>query len=91
MTAVLLFFPRFVAASVPALVGLIVTPYLVYKLLPPEIKETPDAPAIADERLKEMGPPSSQEKLMVREVGPSVASESIALESFDAITIIHRF
>ena len=32
------------AACVPALVGLAVTPYIVFKLFPPEIQDTPDAP-----------------------------------------------
>jgi len=63
----------FVVACVPAVVGLLLTPYLVYKLLPPEIKETPDAPAIADQRLAEMGPPSTQEKMMVATMGGAVA------------------
>lgn len=44
-----------VAALVPGLVSLLVIPYLIYRICPPEIKETPEAAQIAIERLKEMG------------------------------------
>ena len=46
----------FKAGIVPGLVGLALTPLIVYKLFPPEIKETPEAPKLAKERMKEMGP-----------------------------------
>lgn len=45
----------FKIAFVPAAVGLLVTPLIVYKLCPPEIKDTPEAPQQAAERLKNMG------------------------------------
>ena len=35
----------FKAACVPGILGLILTPLLVHKLYPPEIQDTPDAPA----------------------------------------------
>ncbi len=44
-----------IAAAVPGLVSLLVVPYLLYKMYPPEIKETPDAFALANEKLKAMG------------------------------------
>jgi DASS family divalent anion:Na+ symporter len=49
----------FKAACVPAIVGLAVTPYLVFKLFPPEIQETPEAPKEAAEKLKRRGRTSS--------------------------------
>ena len=55
----------FVAASVPAVVSLLVTPLAVYKLLPPQVQSTPDAPDAARARLAAMGPPSRDEKLMI--------------------------
>lgn len=55
----------FTAASVPALVALAVTPAAVYKLFPPEVKDTPEAPAAARARLAAMGPLSRDEKAMV--------------------------
>jgi len=55
----------FVAACVPALAALAITPYAVFKLMPPEIKDTPDAPMAARARLQAMGPPSRDEKIMV--------------------------
>lgn len=54
----------FKAACVPAIIGLLVTPLLVYKLYPPEVKDTPEAPAEAARKLKELGP-LSQDELMV--------------------------
>lgn len=36
--------PRPQAALVPAWVGLLATPFVLYKLFPPEVKDTPEAP-----------------------------------------------
>ncbi|CAM6116585.1 unnamed protein product [Calypogeia fissa] len=55
----------FKAASVPALVALLTTPILMYKLYPPEIKSTPDAPAQAEKKLKALGPVTQGEWVMV--------------------------
>jgi len=54
----------FKAAAVPAIIGLLVTPLLVYKLYPPEVQSTPDAPAQAAEKLKKLGP-LTQDEIMV--------------------------
>lgn len=54
-----------VAAIVPGLVSLIITPLVIYKLYPPEVKKTPDAAKIATEKLKEMGPFKKSELSMV--------------------------
>lgn len=53
------------AASVPGLVCLMVIPYFIYKVFPPEIKETPDAKKFAKKQLKEMGPVRVQEWIMI--------------------------
>lgn len=55
----------FKAASVPALAGLIATPLILYKLSPPEIKDTPEAPAIAEKKLQAMGPVTKNEWVMM--------------------------
>ncbi|KAM7479003.1 hypothetical protein LguiA_027216 [Lonicera macranthoides] len=55
----------FKAASLPALVALLLTPLILYKLYPPEIKDTPDAPAMAAKRLDVMGPVTKNEWTMV--------------------------
>jgi len=44
------------AASVPTLVALVIVPWVLFKLFPPEVKETPEARPMADEALQEMGP-----------------------------------
>lgn len=51
------------AASVPGILCLILTPYLIYKLYPPEITETPEARKLALHHLQEMGPMSKYEWL----------------------------
>lgn len=44
-----------IASLVPGLLNVAILPYLIYRLAPPTIKETPDAPRYAAEKLKEMG------------------------------------
>ncbi|CAA0806709.1 Dicarboxylate transporter 2.1- chloroplastic [Striga hermonthica] len=55
----------FKAASLPAFVCLIATPFILYKLYPPETKDTPDAPAMASKKLDLMGPVTKNEWVMV--------------------------
>jgi divalent anion:Na+ symporter, DASS family len=54
-----------VAAIVPGLVSLLVIPYLLYKIYPPEVKETPEAVALARQKLNEMGQIKSSEWIML--------------------------
>ncbi len=54
----------FVAAAVPGLIALAVIPYVIYKLMDPEVKQTPEAPALAKRELEKMGPMSGGEKGM---------------------------
>lgn len=46
----------FTAAIVPGIICLIAVPYIIYKIYPPEIKETPNARHWAEEELNTMGP-----------------------------------
>ncbi|XP_010266911.1 PREDICTED: dicarboxylate transporter 2.1, chloroplastic-like [Nelumbo nucifera] len=55
----------FKAASLPAFVSLLVTPLVLYKIYPPEIKDTPDAPAMATKKLEQMGPVTRNEWVMI--------------------------
>lgn len=55
----------FLAALVPGIVSLIVVPFIIYKIYPPEIKETPDAKSWADNELKDMGHMQRDEKFMI--------------------------
>lgn len=52
------------AALVPGAVSLMLIPYVLYKLYPPEIKAIPNAKSIAKKELKEMGPMSRIEKVV---------------------------
>ncbi|KAF5180627.1 Dicarboxylate transporter 2.1 protein [Thalictrum thalictroides] len=55
----------FKAASLPAIVSLLVTPFFLYKIFPPETKDTPDAPAMATKKLESMGPVTKNEWVMI--------------------------
>jgi divalent anion:Na+ symporter, DASS family len=54
-----------IAAIVPGLLSLILIPLVIYKLYPPEIKETPQATSMAEKKLKEMGPLKKEEFYMI--------------------------
>jgi DASS family divalent anion:Na+ symporter len=51
-------------SSVPTLLCMALLPYLIYRLFPPEVKETPEAPREAREALTRMGPLSPSEKIV---------------------------
>ncbi|MEX0961812.1 MAG: anion permease [Simkaniaceae bacterium] len=53
------------ASSVPGLISLAIMPLIIYKIYPPEVKATPDAKSFAKKQLKEMGPVSFQEIVML--------------------------
>ena len=53
------------AACVPGIVGLVLVPYVVYRLCPPEAQDTKVAQALAVERLQAMGPLSRSELIMM--------------------------
>lgn len=53
------------AALVPGLAALVVMPWAMSKIYPPTLKKTPDAPAQASAQLKEMGPMSRGEWVML--------------------------
>ncbi|MBD1362711.1 anion permease [Mucilaginibacter sp. ZT4R22] len=53
------------AAAIPGLVCFMLVPLFLYKFYAPELKKTPEAPAMAAAKLKEMGKISLQEWLMV--------------------------
>lgn len=52
------------AALVPGVLSLLLVPYVLYKLYPPEIKETPEATEIAKSKLAELGKLKPSEYLM---------------------------
>ena len=53
-----------IAASVPALAAVLMLPLVLYRLFPPGVSATPDAPAAAREALRTMGPLSRDEKVV---------------------------
>ena len=52
-----------VAASVPALTAILVLPWIVARLFPPGVGETPDAPVAARKDLAALGPLSRDERI----------------------------
>ncbi len=53
------------AALLPGLLSLCLVPYLLYRVYPPEIKETPQATELARQRLREMGSVARGEWVML--------------------------
>jgi divalent anion:Na+ symporter, DASS family len=53
-----------VAALVPGVCSLVLVPWILYLLFPPEVKETPEAVAVARERLRELGRVKREEWVM---------------------------
>jgi DASS family divalent anion:Na+ symporter len=54
-----------IAALVPALLSLLLVPWLLYRIFPPEIKHTPAASEFASKELTLMGPMKWSERLML--------------------------
>jgi DASS family divalent anion:Na+ symporter len=52
-------------ASVPGLVAAVVIPWVVYRLSPPEIRQTPEAAAMARAELAAMGPMGRAERIVL--------------------------
>jgi divalent anion:Na+ symporter, DASS family len=52
------------AACVPALAAVVLLPLVLYRLFPPGVSATPDAPAAARQALRSMGPLSRDEKVV---------------------------
>jgi DASS family divalent anion:Na+ symporter len=54
-----------VAAAIPGLLSLIAIPWVIFRLMPPTIRQTPHAKEMADERLRHMGPMKNNEWVML--------------------------
>lgn len=55
----------FISSIVPAIVSLTLIPLMIYKLFPPEIKETPNAVEFARGELEKLGPLKTSEKILL--------------------------
>lgn len=53
------------AAFVPGLLAILIVPWALYKIYPPQIKETPDAAGYAKKKLDELGPLRLDEKILI--------------------------
>jgi DASS family divalent anion:Na+ symporter len=49
------------AASVPTICAMVLLPYVLYRIIGPEVRSTPDAPAAARKSLADLGPLTRQE------------------------------
>lgn len=54
-----------VGGIVPGVVSLLVVPYVLYRLYPPQVTHTPEATAMARAELERMGPMSRGERMML--------------------------
>ena len=61
------------AGLVPGLICLVAVPAILYVVYPPQVKDTPDAPAKAREELRKLGPLSLDEKITAGALGTTVA------------------
>ncbi len=52
------------AACVPTLVAMALLPYLLYRVIGPEVRDTPEAPAAARRELRRLGPLGRDEKVV---------------------------
>ncbi|CAI5468183.1 unnamed protein product [Closterium sp. Yama58-4] len=72
-------------AVLPGMLGLVVTPMLMFKVFAPEVKETPEAPGLAKKRLEEMGAVSGKEMIMIGTMGLAITmwimGESLGIPS----------
>lgn len=55
----------FIGLAFPALLACLVVPYLIYKVYPPELKEISNHKELAAQGLREIGPMTGKEKLLV--------------------------
>jgi DASS family divalent anion:Na+ symporter len=70
VTGIEITYARWVTASiVPALLSLLLVPWLLYRVFPPEIKHTPAAREFASKELNLMGPMKWSERLMLMVFG----------------------
>jgi DASS family divalent anion:Na+ symporter len=53
------------AALIPGLVSIVMMPLILYGVFPPELKKTPEAPRLAQQKLKKMGPIQSKEYFVI--------------------------
>jgi DASS family divalent anion:Na+ symporter len=73
------------AASVPTLAAMALLPFVLYKVMRPEVKETPDAPAAARRALAALGPLTRAERtvlvVFVAMVALWAAAATLSLDS----------
>lgn len=79
----------FKIASLPALASLLATPLILYKLYPPEIKDTPDAPAMAEKKLELMGSVTKNEWTMIGTMLLAVSLWIFGYVLFFTIVLLH--
>ncbi|MBP2017963.1 DASS family divalent anion:Na+ symporter [Symbiobacterium terraclitae] len=53
------------AALLPGIISIAILPYIFYKMFDPELKSSPEAPALASKELEKMGPMTAGEKGML--------------------------
>ena len=74
-----------IAACVPTIAGMVLLPWVLYKIIRPEVTVTPDAPAAARKALASLGPMTRDEKIVtgtfIAMVALWAAAASLGLDS----------
>jgi divalent anion:Na+ symporter, DASS family len=78
----------FAAAIVPSLISLAAVPYIIFRLAPPEVRETPAAAEFANAELERLGPMTLNEKLMLAVLFAVVAMWTVKGHLHDIDTAI---
>ena len=76
------------AAIVPGLLSLLIIPYFLYKVYPPEVTRTPEAKLLAITELKKMGVMSREEKIVAAVfVGSLILWSTATITKLDATVV----
>jgi DASS family divalent anion:Na+ symporter len=79
------------AAIVPGVVSLVVVPSLLYRVFPPQLRDTPEAPKEAARQLQELGSVSREEKLMIGTVVLLILLWSLGDQLLDISATVSAF
>jgi DASS family divalent anion:Na+ symporter len=86
-----------IAASVPAIVSLIVIPYFLYKIISPTIRKTPHAKEMALQKLSDMGPMRREEWIVLATlilliflwvIGPSIGMKAVVAAMIGVVILL---
>ena len=87
----------FLASIVPGILSLLIIPFLLYKIYPPEVKETPNARNWAEQKLVSIGKMTINEKIMLATfvlaillwlIGPKIGIDATEVSFIAVVTLL---